>query len=284
MTHNKTIVEVIHTRKTLEGAGVRLHRGFANAEVPKFDPFLLFDDFSGEDPDDYIKGFPWHPHRGIETITYMLHGEVRHHDSAGHSGEIRGGDVQWMTAGSGIMHEEMPQGIHGIQGFQLWLNLPQKSKMTDPKYRDVLKKDIPSTAVGKSATVKVIAGELGNIIGPVKDVKAEPIYLDVQIKPHGEFKFEIPFDYNTFCFVISGAIGTSDDEKVSYGKDNIVLFSRTGSQLSLKSGVNGAHILLMSGRPLNEPISWYGPIVMNSRAEIETAYNELQTGEFIKKN
>lgn len=279
---NKTIVEIIKTKETMEGAGVRLHRGFSNPDVPKFDPFLLFDDFSSEDPADYRLGFPWHPHRGIETVTYILDGEVRHQDSIGNSGLIKPGEVQWMTAGSGVLHEEMPKSIPGLRGFQLWVNLPQKEKMTEPRYQSITPEMIPELAVGDHATAKVIAGSVQDVDGPVQELMAMPIYLDVIVQANREFILPIPAEYNTFAYVIEGAVDLASANKVNHSQDTILLFSREGDMLSLKAGNSGVRFLLCSGKPLNEDVAWYGPIVMNTQDELEKAYYELQVGSFIK--
>jgi len=282
MNSIKTIKEVLNTKETMEGAGVRLHRGFANADIPKFDPFLLFDDFSSEDPADYRLGFPWHPHRGIETVTYIIDGEVLHHDSIGNQGRIGAGDVQWMSAGSGILHEEMPKSIPGLLGFQLWVNLPQKEKMSEPRYQDITNAMIPETSLGSGAMAKVIAGNVDDISGPVEELMAMPLYMDISVKPNESFTFPIPKEYNTFLYLIDGHLGLKTDETISYKKGQILLFSMDGETLSLKAGSKGARFLLCSGKPLNEPIAWRGPIVMNTQQELEKAYYELQVGSFIK--
>jgi redox-sensitive bicupin YhaK (pirin superfamily) len=279
---NKTIVEIIKMKETIEGAGVRLHRGFSHPEIPKFDPFLLFDDFSSEDPADYRLGFPWHPHRGIETVTYILDGEVRHHDSIGNSGSIGAGEVQWMTAGSGVLHEEMPKSIPGLRGFQLWVNLPQKEKMTAPRYQGLNPEMIPEIAIDENATAKIIAGSLGTTHGPIQELMAMPLYFDISLKANKPFSLPIPKDYNTFLYIIEGAIDLADAEKINHGKDTILLFSRNGEIVSLQAGNSGARFLLCSGKPLNEEIAWRGPIVMNTQQELDQAYYELQIGSFIK--
>ncbi len=278
----KIVEEIFPVRETMEGAGVRLHRGFANAEIPRFDPFLLFDDFSAQDPADYRLGFPWHPHRGIETVTYILNGEVRHHDSLGNSGAIGKGQVQWMTAGSGILHEEMPKASPGLQGFQLWVNLPKKDKMTAPRYQDITAAMIPQVALGDGVRAKVIAGSLQEIAGPVQEIMAMPIYLDITMKPGSKMELPIPEGYNTCAYIIEGRLGVDDDIMIRHKQGHVLLFSRTPNNLVLAAGSAGAHLLLMSGKPLNEPISWAGPIVMNTEQEIEQAYYELQVGSFIK--
>lgn len=280
--NEKTIVEVIKTKETIEGAGVRLHRGFSNPEIPKFDPFLLFDDFSSEDPADYRLGFPWHPHRGIETVTYILDGEVRHRDSIGNAGIIHPGEVQWMTAGSGVLHEEMPKSIPGLRGFQLWVNLPQKEKMTDPRYQSITPDMIPELSISDDVTAKVIAGSILDVDGPVQELMAMPFYLDISIDANKELSLPIPAEYNTFSYIIEGAVGLPSDEKILHAKDTILLFSRTGDYVKLKAGNTGARLLICSGKPLNEEIAWYGPIVMNTEQELEKAYYELKVGNFIK--
>lgn len=278
---HKTIVEVLNTKETMEGAGVRLHRGFANADIPKFDPFLLFDDFSSEDPADYRLGFPWHPHRGIETVTYVIDGIINHHDSMGNQGQIQGGDVQWMTAGSGILHEEMPRSIPGLVGFQLWVNLPQKDKLTKPRYQDITAKQIPEISIG-DANAKIIAGSVKDVEGPVQELMAMPFYLDVTLSANKSFDLPIPKDYNTFIYLIDGSVGTNKEEGIPYKRSQILLFSRDGDTVRLDAGNAGARFLLASGKPLNEPIAWQGPIVMNTQQELEQAYYDLQVGSFIK--
>lgn len=282
MSRPKQLVEVLSARPTLEGAGVRLHRGFANAELPRFDPFLLFDDFSSPDPLDYLAGFPMHPHRGIETVTYVLDGEVRHRDSLGNSGSISGGDIQWMSAGSGIIHEEMPQGTRGLLGFQLWVNLPKKNKMMQPRYQDVGKKNIPIISVGNNAEVRIITGRVDGIVGPIEDIMAEPLYVDVTLASEGEFEFPIPEGHTTFIYIVSGALASGAEKSVVHEKRTILLFSHTGDAVSVRAGSSGARFLLVAGKPLHEPIAWHGPIVMNSDEELHTAFKELERGEFIK--
>ncbi len=282
MSQTKIINSVLTTRQTLEGAGVRLHRGFANAEVPRFDPFLLFDDFSSPNPMDYLQGFPMHPHRGIETVTYILSGDVRHRDSIGNAGVIGRGDVQWMTSGSGIIHEEMPEGTSGIQGFQLWVNLPQKDKMMRPRYQEVKNQNIPEVSIGAAAKARVIAGTVKDAIGPVQDIMASPLYIDITLAPNEPLDFPVMSGYTTFLYIFQGSVGLSTGHS-DYGQGSIVLFERQGDLVSLRSGGAGARFLLVSGKPLGESIAWYGPIVMNTDEEIDEAYRELQTGEFVKK-
>jgi redox-sensitive bicupin YhaK (pirin superfamily) len=279
MKSSRTIREIYEAKAAIEGAGVHLHRGFGYPELPKFDPFLLFDDFSSENPADYLPGFPRHPHRGIETVTYILGGEVRHKDSTGTSGSITKGDVQWMTAGSGIMHEEMPQGERGLKGFQLWVNLPKKNKMMNPRYQEVKSKEIPEISYGKNSTVRVIAGNLQDIKAPVDDIMAEPTYLDIQVKDAEEILLPVLQSHNAFVYVFEGNINVSG-KRIKEG--HVALLNRDGEDLNVKVGSSGARFLLAAGKPLREPIAWYGPIVMNSRDELEVAVTDLQTGHFVK--
>lgn len=278
----RKITAVFSAREAMEGAGVLLHRGFGQPQIPLFDPFLLFDDFSSPNPKDYLPGFPWHPHRGIETVTYLLRGSVRHRDSIGNSGVIGAGDVQWMNAGSGIIHEEMPEGGAGIQGFQLWVNLPAEKKMLPPSYQGVSVGDVPVIARGDSATVRLIAGSLGDARGPVQDIALTPLYIDVSILPGGCFELPIAEGHTVFCYVCDGALGVSLASEMSCG-GSIILFERLGDHVSLCAGTSGARFLLASGQPIGEPISWGGPIVMNTQEELETAFRELRDGTFIKQ-
>lgn len=282
MSHPKQLVEVLRARPTLEGAGVRLHRGFANAELPRFDPFLLFDDFSSPNPADYLSGFPMHPHRGIETVTYVLDGEVAHRDSLGNAGAIRSGDIQWMSAGSGIIHEEMPQGGGGLLGFQLWVNLPKKNKMTQPRYQEIKKNIIPVISFHEHAEVRVIAGGVGLTKGPVEDIMADPLYIDVTLPRESDFNFPIPEGYTTFIYVVSGALADDPQKTVTHERGTILLFTHKGDGVSVRAGSSGARFLLVAGKPLHEPIAWHGPIVMNTEVELQTAFDELERGEFIK--
>lgn len=275
----RTIREIFHVKSAIEGAGVHLQRGFGNPEVPKFDPFLLFDDFSAENPADYLPGFPMHPHRGIETVTYILGGEVRYQDSIGTYGSITKGDVQWMTAGSGIMHEEMPQGEKGLMGFQLWVNLPAKAKMTQPRYQEVKSKEIPEIPYGRDALVRLIAGAWRKVDAPVKDIIAEPTYLDISLKNYGKMNVPIFQTHNAFIYIFDGDV-LIDKKKIAKGK--VVLLNRDGDSVRLTAGSAGARFLVAAGKPLGEPIAWYGPIVMNTRTELETAVYDLQTGRFVK--
>ena len=274
--------QVFSVEETLEGAGVRLHRGFGPAQVPRFDPFLLFDDFSSPQPADYLAGFPWHPHRGIETVTYVLDGDVRHRDSIGNEGVIAQGDIQWMTAGSGIIHEEMPEGVGGLQGFQLWVNLPREYKMMTPRYQDVRRKTIPEVRLGEHARGKVIAGKVAGAIGPVEDIMASPLYVDIMLEPEKTLVLPVRDGDTVFLYIIDGALGIGSDDTIRYGKGLILLFDRGGDTVVIRAGGNGARFLLVSGTPLGEQVAWRGPIVMNTEAELHTAFRELQEGTFIR--
>ncbi|OHA85623.1 MAG: hypothetical protein A2408_01050 [Candidatus Yonathbacteria bacterium RIFOXYC1_FULL_52_10] len=278
----RTIDQVFTVAEAFEGAGVRLHRGFGPAEVPRFDPFLLFDDFSSPNPADYLPGFPWHPHRGIETVTYVLDGSVCHRDSLGNEGVITGGDIQWMTAGSGIIHEEMPEGTGALRGFQLWVNLPKAHKMTTPRYQDLVGRTVPEVAVGKYAHAKVIAGTIDGAKGLIEDIAAQPLYVDISLEAERSLTVPVANRDTVFLYVLDGALGAGSDEVVRYAKGAIVLFARDGNAVSVRAGGNGARFLLVSGTPLGETVAWRGPIVMNTDDELRTAFTELHEGTFIK--
>ncbi len=280
----RLIEEVLKSKPTLEGAGVRLKRALGFYQVPMFDPFLLLDDFHSDNPNDYIAGFPWHPHRGIETITYMLHGEVRHGDSLGNSGVIGAGDVQWMTAGSGIIHEEMPERQNGLLwGFQLWANLPASHKMMDPRYRDVQGDTIPEVAVGDVAKVKIICGEVEGVKGPVQDIVTDPEYLDVTVNPHSEFGHSVKLGHTAFAYVISGSGYFDPDKTETYGPERVILYG-DGDEIVISNEHEPLRFLLISGKPIGEPVAWRGPIVMNTQEELHVAFEEYRNGTFIKKN
>ena len=262
---------------------MHLRRAFGFSEVPLFDPFLMLDDFRGDKPDQYIKGFPWHPHRGIETITYMLHGEVEHGDSMGNKGVIRPGDVQWMTAGSGIIHQEMPRGDAGgrMGGFQLWANLPASQKMMDPRYRDVKREDIPVVGLKNGVEIRVICGDVAGTKGPVKDIVIDPQYLDVSVPRDSEFIHTVKRGHTAFAYIYEGS-GRFDDQKgKSAGGGSLVLFS-DGDQVAVRAGEEPVRFLLVSGNPIGEPVAWRGPIVMNTQAELKVAFDEYNSGTFIK--
>ena len=283
---NKTVLrqveQVLRGRPTLEGAGVRLHRAFGYNEVPLFDPFLMLDDFGSDDPDDYLAGFPWHPHRGIETVTYMLNGEVEHGDSMGNSGVIGSGDIQWMTAGSGIVHQEMPRRAQGrMRGFQLWVNLPKNDKLMTPRYRDVKHATIPEVQPAPGVKVKVVSGSVAGVRGPVQHIVVDPEYLDVSIMPGVEFRHAVPRDHRVFAYVVDGGGRFDSGSGKGIGPGHTVLFG-AGDEVLVTAGDAGVRLLLVSGRPLNEPVAWGGPIVMNTQAELDLAFDEYRRGTFIK--
>jgi len=279
----RTVKLVLPSRETMEGAGVHLRRAFGNNEVPMLDPFLLLDDFRSENPEDYIAGFPWHPHRGIETVTYMLDGHVEHEDSMGNKGVIGAGDVQWMTAGSGIVHQEMPKvDQKRLGGFQLWVNLPAKQKMMDPRYQEVKSTEIPVAVPAKGVSVKVVAGEVGGVRGPMKDLVVEPEYLDVRLEPDAVFSHPVKPGHTAFSYVLEGDARFDGEEGERVSSENLVVFG-DGSGVHVAGGSKPSRFLLISGKPLGEPVAWWGPIVMNSRREIEQAIHEYQEGTFVKK-
>jgi quercetin 2,3-dioxygenase len=300
MTQTRPIRKVFRSKPTMEGAGVHLKRAFGNAEAGLFDPFLLLDDFRSDTPAHYMPGFPWHPHRGIETITYVLEGNVEHGDSLGHSGTIGSGDVQWMTAGSGIIHQEMPKGDrHGrMYGFQLWANLPASHKMMDPRYRDVRRDDSPVVQLTDGTEVRVIAGTFDDAQGPVRDIVTDPEYLDVSVPPNSRFTRATKPGHTVCAYVIhgrgefchAGDPFAYDIEGANYfdreidpllGDTSLVLFG-DGDEVTVTTKEEPVRFLLISGKPIGEPIAWYGPIVMNTRDELELAYSELREGTFIK--
>jgi hypothetical protein len=296
----RPIKRIIEAKPTIEGAGVKLRRAFGFGDTGEFDPFLLFDDFRNDRPGDYLAGFPWHPHRGIETITYVLTGAVTHGDSLGNRGTLGAGDVQWMTAGSGILHQEMPQGDPQgrMHGFQLWANLPASLKMTAPRYQDVLARDIPEVIDDDGTTVRVVCGSFWGKSGPVDGVAADPRYLDVWV-PAGQRKtLPVETSRHAFAYVFEGA-GTFRDasqpvavrtERIGpvegvapdeTGNRSLVLFD-SGDEVTVQAGEQGIRFLLVSGQPIEEPVAWYGPIVMNTEAQLRQAYEELRQGTFIR--
>jgi quercetin 2,3-dioxygenase len=277
----RNIKALVMGREQRDGAGVRLKRLFAYDEVPQFDPFLLFDDFGAHDPKDYLAGFPWHPHRGIETVTYMLHGVVKHGDSMGNEGEICDGQVQWMTAGSGIVHQEMPQKQKDfLRGFQLWVNLPATDKMMDPRYRGIMAEDIPEFKSEDGTTVKIVAGRYRKLTGPVKDIMCDPEYLDVRVPAERTFEHPIHKGHTAFAYVFEGDAMNEGDRK-AIPVDSVALFG-DGELVRLTAGTGGLRFLLVSGKPIGEPVAWGGPIVMNTRDELDLAFKEYRSGTFIK--
>jgi redox-sensitive bicupin YhaK (pirin superfamily) len=274
----RQINKILTFQLTIEGAGVKLKRVLGNDDNSTLDPFLLLDHFGSENPKDYIKGFPWHPHRGMETVTYMWTGEVEHGDSMGNKGVIKSGDVQWMTAGSGIIHQEMPQKYDGLmQGFQLWVNLPSKKKMVDPKYRGIVEEQI--LIVHKDGVkIKVIAGKLDGTQGPVRDLAIDIEYFDVELSSGKTFEHSTSKDDTVFAYIVEGAVEVQDKtimqgQCVVFGEGNFV---KIGSK-------KGSRFLFVSGEPLNELVAWRGPIVMNTEEELDKAFEELDAGTFIKK-
>ncbi len=283
MSKIREVSVTLKSRATMEGAGVRLKRAFGYSD-PSLDPFLLLDDFRSDDPNDYLAGFPWHPHRGIETITYMLHGQVEHGDSMGNSGVIGAGDVQWMTAGSGIIHQEMPKKNVDdpvLAGFQLWANLPASHKMMDPRYRDITKEQIPEVIVNDSVKVKIICGEINGVKGPVQDIVTDPEYLDVSIEPNSEFRHTIDNTHNVFAYVIEGEAIYDPIKNEIVGAEHLVIY-REGDEALIQTKDKPVRFLLISGKPIGEPVAWQGPIVMNTEEELRIAFNEYNKGTFIK--
>ena len=278
----RKVKTILRSRATSDGAGVKLKRVFSHGEVELTDPFLLLDFFGSENPDDYIRGFPWHPHRGIETITYMLKGEVNHEDSMGNSGTIESGDCQWMTAGSGIIHQEMPNRVEGaMMGFQLWANLPSGDKMMLPRYRDIKEADIPEVIMKSGTRVKVICGELDGTVGPVREIVTEPEYLDVTVPPNSEFRHFVKRGHTVFAYIFGGQGYFGDDSENIIQTDHLVIFE-DGDEVVVTSADCNLRFLLISGKPINEPIAWYGPIVMNTEEELNQAFREYRDGTFIK--
>lgn len=302
MVETRKISKVLKSKPTIEGAGVHLKRAFGFSQVPIFDPFLMLDDFRSDIPEHYIKGFPWHPHRGIETITYVLRGDVEHWDSMGNKGIISSGDVQWMTAGSGIIHQEMPRGDPDgkMYGFQLWANLPKSHKMIAPHYRDVKAEQIPQLSLESGTKVRIICGNVGNIQGPVSDIVIEPEYLDITVPSGAEFVHPTIRGYKVFAYVIDGKGYFCKEKKpFSYEMEganyfdmrrdpflangDLILFG-DGDQIIVSAEGDPVRFLLISGKPIGEPVAWYGPIVMNTRDELRIAFEEYNNGTFIKHN
>ena len=296
----RPVREILETKPTMEGAGVKLQRAFGFGKTKEFDPFLLLDDFRNDNPADYLAGFPWHPHRGIETITYVLAGEVAHGDSLGNKGRMTAGDVQWMTAGSGIMHQEMPKGdAKGrMHGFQLWANLPAALKMTAPRYQDIPSSAIPEVTEDDGTMARVIVGDFWGKKGPVEGVAADPSYVDISVPPGKRKRIQVETTRNAFAYVFAGAGAFRDasdpravltesavdpNAKPVYDAKNhsLVLFDR-GDEIVVQAGPEGIRFLLVSGKPLEEPVAWYGPIVMNTQEQLRAAFEELNRGTFLK--
>ena len=297
----RPVKRLIKSKPTLEGAGVHLRRAFGFGNTKDFDPFLLLDDFRNDVPEDYLAGFPWHPHRGIETITYVLAGTVAHGDSMGNNGVIGAGDVQWMTAGSGIIHQEMPKGDHvgRMHGFQLWGNLPSSLKMTAPRYQEVKSVEIPEISDDDGTHVRVVCGSFWGKTGPVQGVAADPIYLDVSVSPGNKKTLPVETVRHAFAYVFAGngkfcnasgplAVPTEaikwldTNPPVEADNRSLILFDR-GDEVTVQAGDDGIRFLLVSGKPLEEPVAWYGPIVMNTQEQLRQAFTELEEGRFLRE-
>jgi quercetin 2,3-dioxygenase len=300
MDNSRKIRKVVKSKPTIEGAGVHLRRAFGFNEVPELDPFLLLDDFRSSDPRHYAPGFPWHPHRGIETITYVISGSVAHGDSMGNEGVIGPGDVQWMTAGSGIIHQEMPEGDAAghMGGFQLWANLPASHKMMDPRYRDVKSGQIPRVTTANGVTIRIICGAVAATRGPVQDIVTDPEYLDVTVPANAQFVHPTKPGHTVFAYVIEGRAGfgphenppTHDVEGANdsgirgdplVSGETLVVFD-DGERIVVSTMDEPVRFLLLSGKPIGEPVAWYGPIVMNTREELRLAFEEYDNGTFVK--
>jgi redox-sensitive bicupin YhaK (pirin superfamily) len=280
-TAARTIAKIVEPQPVVEGAGVRLRSSIGTETLDYLDPFLLLDHFASRNPDDYKSGFPMHPHRGIETVTYVLSGTVNHKDTLGNSGSIGPGDLQWMTAGRGIMHEEMPQvRPEGIAGFQLWVNLPAKLKMSAPRYQDIRASEIPEIKRDRDATIRVIAGSVDGVSGPISGIAADPAYLDVLVSPHASFIQPIPRGHSVFAYVFEGEARFSADDRAIVTGPRLVVWSE-GDSIEVVTAESPVRFLLVSGKPLNEPIARSGPFVMNTRAEIEQALQDLRRGTFV---
>ena len=280
----RTVQRIIEPRSVLEGAGVRLKRSIATRELDYLDPFLLFDHFGSDNPEDYLAGFPMHPHRGIETVTYMLAGEVNHRDSLGNAGTIGPGDVQWMTAGGGIMHEEMPAPRQGkMAGFQLWVNLPASLKMTRPRYQEITSSQIPVAEREDGVKIRVIAGTVDGVRGPVTEIVADPTYLDITIPPRGSYTQPVERGHAAFAYIFEGqgSFVTERDEGRTIHHPKLVVFN-DGDHVQARATDQPARFLLVSGKPLNEPIARYGPFVMNTAEEIQQALADLRNGTFVR--
>lgn len=284
MSNIRKIKGVLQSKPTIEGAGVHLRRAFWFNDLPLLDPFLLLDHFGSTDPADYLAGFPWHPHRGIETVTYMIAGTVQHADSLGNKGTIGSGDIQWMTAGSGIIHQEMPQRYDGLMmGFQLWTNLPASHKMMAPRYREVKQEQIPTVELREGARVKIVSGEVNGVRGPVRDIVVEPEYFSVALAPDAEFEHLVKRGHTTFAYVFEGS-GYFDPGKAQrIGKENLVVYE-DGDLVRITTADQAIQFLLVSGKPINEPVAWRGPIVMNTEEELERAFDEYRNGTFVKQS
>ena len=282
MNEHRTIKQVFKSKPTLEGAGVHLKRAFGYWEAPQLDPFLLLDDFHSANPADYMSGFTWHPHRGIETVTYMLHGEIEHGDNLGNKGVIASGDVQWMSAGSGIVHQEMPlKSKTQLWGLQLWVNLPAARKMSAPQYREIKRSQIPGIEYSDGVRMKIIAGKIGDTRGPAQDIAVDPEYLDIQISPYQKLAYCIKKGYTVFAYVLDGQVFFDYKSTEVMSPESLILY-KDGEQIQITARHTPLHFLLISGLPIGEPVAWRGPIVMNTNEELQLAFQEYHDGTFIK--
>jgi redox-sensitive bicupin YhaK (pirin superfamily) len=296
----RPVKRVAKAKPALEGAGVHLRRAFGFGNTSEFDPFLLLDDFRNDIPEDFIAGFPWHPHRGIETITYVLAGSVEHSDSLGNHGAIEAGDVQWMTAGSGIIHQEMPKGdaTGRMHGFQLWGNLPSNLKMAPPRYQEIKAPEIPQVIDDDGTHVHVVCGEFWGMKGPVEGVAADPVYLDISVPPGRKKTLPVETLRHAFAYIFAGSgkfcnassplsvptegVGWLDMKPPTEADNRSLIVFDSGDEVTIQAGDEGVRFLLVSGKPLNEPVAWYGPIVMNTQAQLREAFDELEKGTFLK--
>ncbi len=296
----RPVKKIIKAKPTLEGAGVHLRRAFGFGNTSDFDPFLLLDDFRNDIPEEYLAGFPWHPHRGIETITYVLAGTVEHGDSMGNRGAITSGDVQWMTAGSGIIHQEMPKGdeVGRMHGFQLWANLPSALKMTAPRYQEVKSADVPEVTDDDGTRVRIVCGSFWGKKGPVEGIAADPVYLDVSVPPGKKKTLPVAMTSNAFAYVFAGSgkfagasgplavptegVGWMDTAPPPEAENRSLVLFDSGDEVAVQTGDEGVRFLLVSGKPIEEPVAWYGPIVMNTQQELQQAFEDLERGTFLK--
>lgn len=273
----KRIARVFPARETIEGAGVRLHRAFGFKELPYFDPFLMLDDFRAQRPEDYLPGFPWHPHRGIETVTFMLEGRIEHGDSLGHKGSIDAGGVQWMTAGSGIIHQEMPKPVNGrMGGFQLWVNLPRSHKMIEPRYQEVPASGIPVVSPDENTRIRILCGSMNEVFGPVQDIVGYPEFFDVTLGSDVPFSHEVKSEHTSAVYVIGGSGNFDLIQEKELGNRTSVLYTREGKRIQVIAGSGGVRFLYFSGLPLRDPVAWKGPIVMNTDEELDCTEQEYR--------
>ncbi len=292
MGNVRNVRKILKSMPTIEGAGVHLKRAFGFNHVPQLDPFLLLDDFHSDNPKEYTMGFPWHPHRGMETITYLLQGNVEHGDSMGNKGATGPGDVQWMTAGSGIIHQEMPKGDSNgkLWGFQLWANLPASQKMMNPRYQEVKSSQIPEVTTDNGTHIKIICGKVNKTQGPVKDIVTDPEYLDITVPQKTTFEYPTKPGYTVLAYVIEGDGYFDPEAGSSTGKENLVIFDNgekiviidDGEKIVINAGENGVRFLLMTGKPIKESVAWRGPIVMNTQEELQQAFEDYRNGTFVK--